>query len=242
MGWRLARSLETLRTEFNAAYPLRSKASDGTIGDPAHASRASRHNKNRYDVVTALDITHDPSSGCDVHAIARRLAKDPHPELAYIISNGQIASRPDFTWRSYGGSNPHTAHAHFAVGVGPDSDPRPPYDSTQPWGVRDLASKEKHMRRGDSGGRVLALQARLNWWRGEQLTQDGDYGPSTEEAVKRFQNHQGVTEDGVWTETEWALLVINATANGHVIKPSAGGAEVPKHSHKFAVEGTTEVA
>ncbi|MBW3665834.1 MAG: peptidoglycan-binding protein [Actinobacteria bacterium] len=62
------------------------------------------------------------------------------------------------------------------------------------------------------------------------------YGPSIEAAVKRFQEHQGVTIDGVWTETEWALLVINATANGRIIKPTSGGqvSEVPEHDHNYA--------
>ena len=136
MAWRLAASLVTLRSEVNAWAPARSKASDGTIGDPAHASRASRHNPNRYGVVTALDITHDPANGCDVHALARRLVRRPHPELAYVISNRQISSRSaGWAWRPYTGSNAHTVHAHFAVGVGPDSAPEPPYDSTAPWGV-----------------------------------------------------------------------------------------------------------
>ena len=136
MAWRLAKSLVTLRGEVNAWAPNRSKASDGTIGDPAHASRPSRHNPNRYGVVTALDITHDPAGGCDVHALARRLVRAPHPELAYVISNRQISARSGgWAWRAYTGTNPHTVHAHFAVGVGPDSDPAPPYDSTAPWGV-----------------------------------------------------------------------------------------------------------
>jgi hypothetical protein len=133
---RLAKSLAVLRDEFNAAFPNRSKRSDGWIGDPAHAARASRHNPNNAGVVCAIDITHDPASGCDVHAIARRLVKHPHPELEYVISNGQVAKRrTGFAWERYRGSNPHTQHAHFAVGVGPDSEPRPPYDSTVAWGV-----------------------------------------------------------------------------------------------------------
>jgi hypothetical protein len=133
---RLARSLETLRAEVNRWAPKRSKASDGWIGDPAHASRASRHNPNNAGVVCALDLTHDPKGGCDIHALARRLVRDPHPELEYVISNGQVAKRRNgFRWESYGGSNPHRQHVHFAVGKGPDSEPTPPYDSTRPWGV-----------------------------------------------------------------------------------------------------------
>lgn len=136
MAWRLAKSLITLRDEVSDVAPKRSRISDGTIGDPAHADRASRHNPNRYGVVTALDLTHDPAGGMDVHALARRLVKDPHPELEYVISNGQVAKRRNgFRWERYYGSNQHVSHAHFAVGVGPDSDPRPPYDSTTSWNV-----------------------------------------------------------------------------------------------------------
>lgn len=136
MAWRLARSLDTLRSEVNGFAPTRSKASDGTLGDPAHASRASRHNPNRYGVVCALDLTHDPAAGCDIHAIARRLVQDPHPELEYVISNAEVAKRRNgFRWEPYTGANEHRKHAHFAVGTGPDSDPLPPYDSTLTWGV-----------------------------------------------------------------------------------------------------------
>jgi hypothetical protein len=146
MAWRLAKSLSMLRIEISESAPNRSRLSDGTIGDPAHASRASRHNPNRYGVVTALDITHDPKGGVDIHAIACRAAANPHPELAYIISNGQVAKRKTgFRWERYYGSNPHDAHAHFAVGVGPDSDPLPPYDSTIAWNVATPVPEEDDM-------------------------------------------------------------------------------------------------
>lgn len=141
MAWRLAISLVTLRNEVNAFAPGRSKVSDGTIGDPAHAARASRHNPNRHGVVTALDLTHDPVGGYDAHGHAdRQRVKQAegvgHPELAYIVSNRRIASLIDrWAWRVYTGSNPHSQHVHWAVGVGPDSRPEPPYDSTQAWGV-----------------------------------------------------------------------------------------------------------
>jgi|HigsolmetaAR201D_1030396.scaffolds.fasta_scaffold15936_2 hypothetical protein len=48
MAWRLARSLEQLRRQIDAAYPGRSKASDGTIGDVAHSQRNSDHNPDAY--------------------------------------------------------------------------------------------------------------------------------------------------------------------------------------------------
>lgn len=136
MSWRLARSLKTLLAEVNTYAPSRDKTYDGTIGDAAHAARASRHNPNSAGVVCALDITHDPDGGMDAHLLARRLSKNPHPNLAYIISDHEKASQATgWKWTTYGGTNPHTTHAHFAVGAGTDSNPLPPYDDTTPWCV-----------------------------------------------------------------------------------------------------------
>ena len=136
MAWRLAKSLEQLRAEINASAPKRSFASDGTLGDKAHASRPSRHNPNDAGVVCAIDITHDPAHGCDIHAIARDLVTRPHPNLEYVISNGEVAKRSKgFAWEPYTGSNKHNKHAHFAVGVGKDAEPGTPYDDTTPWGI-----------------------------------------------------------------------------------------------------------
>lgn len=144
---RLATSLETLRNEVDAVAPNRSRVSDGWLGDPAHQGRPSRHNPNVLGVVTALDVTHDPAGDCDIHAIAEQIRRHPHPELDYMVSNGRICSRrSDWDWREYSGDNPHTAHVHFAVGVGPDSNPLPPYDSTAPWGVEgDMPITEAEM-------------------------------------------------------------------------------------------------
>lgn len=140
MAWRLARSLGTLRDEVDRMAPRRSRASDGTLGDAAHAARPSRHNPNNAGVVCALDVTHDPGGGMDVHTLAIQLATQArlqrtNPDLEYIVSNRRIASRTNnWAWRSYVG-DPHTNHAHFAVGRGPDGEPRPPYDDTDPWNV-----------------------------------------------------------------------------------------------------------
>lgn len=126
---RLAHSLIRLRNDIDRLAPNRSRISDGWIGDAAHRNRASRHNPNRWGVVTAWDGTDDPGRGCPIHELAERIRRDPHPELAYIISNRRIAGRiTGWRWHRYLGSNPHYRHAHFGVGWGPDSDPRPPYD------------------------------------------------------------------------------------------------------------------
>jgi len=62
MAWRLARGLEKLRSEVNEAWPKRSKASDGTIGDARHSAQKSDHNPDASCVVRALEITDDPGS------------------------------------------------------------------------------------------------------------------------------------------------------------------------------------
>lgn len=132
--WRLAKSLQTLLDEANAVSPNRDKRYDGTIGDAAHASRPSRHNPNNAGVVCALDLTH--CEAFDTYDLFDFLRAYPHPDLAYIISNRRVASRAkDWTSRPYTGSHPHNTHIHVAVGVGPDSEPLPPYDNTDLWGL-----------------------------------------------------------------------------------------------------------
>ena len=136
MGWRLANSLVRLRDQVNAAYPNRSKASDGTIGDAAHAASASDHNPNGAGVVCAMDITNSPQTGFDVHALADRLRINRHPDLKYIISNRRIAGAwTGWAWAPYNGSNPHSSHAHFSVGRGNDGQSTPPYDDTNDWAI-----------------------------------------------------------------------------------------------------------
>lgn len=134
MAWRLARSLETLRNEVNAAWPKRSKVSDGTLGDPAHAARKSDHNPNPAGVVRALDIT---AQGIDANAYAewlRALGRTGHIPLqggGYIIWNRHSASASTgWNWRPYTGSNDHTKHVHCSVGKLPAN-----YDATVRWGI-----------------------------------------------------------------------------------------------------------
>lgn len=147
MSWRVARSLDTLLAEINAAAPNRSKLSDGSIGDPAHSSRESDHNPNPAGVVRARDFTHDPGDGCDAGALAeavRRLGLSGHPALgpgAYVIWNYRIASATDdgqaWDWEPYAGSNGHTKHCHVSVATAAAG-----YDSTKPWGVMGALEPE----------------------------------------------------------------------------------------------------
>ena len=97
MAWRLAKCLETLRTEVDAKWPNRSKQSDGTIGDESHKKSDSDHNPWVLDgavgVVTAIDITHDPAHGLDSERLAEYLRRSKDPRIKYIVSNHKIAVR-----------------------------------------------------------------------------------------------------------------------------------------------------
>lgn len=53
------------------------------------------------------------------------------------------------------------------------------------------------LRRGSKGTPVIALQKFLTWY-GLNLSADGDFGPATELAVKRFQKTEDLKPDGVF--------------------------------------------
>jgi hypothetical protein len=88
-------------------------------------------------VVTAMDITHDPTGGCDAGALADALLASRDPRIKYVIFNRRIASHQPkgaaapFQWRPYGGSNPHTQHVHISV-----RDVKTAYDSVDPWTIQ----------------------------------------------------------------------------------------------------------
>jgi hypothetical protein len=137
MNWRVARSLDVLLDQLNAAFPNRSKVSDGSIGDTNHLVEGwtnSDHNPwyplPNGGIVTARDFTHDPAHGVDIARLSDELAASCDPRIKYIIANSQILdSRPQFSpwqWVKYTGSNPHDHHLHLSVTDSPlCDDPRP---------------------------------------------------------------------------------------------------------------------
>lgn len=218
MEWRLANSLKQLRGEVNMKWPGRSMDSDGSIGDAAHASRSSDHNPWIEDppgphVVSAIDITHDPRSGCDSYALAEWLKAGRDPRIKYLISNRKICSSEvsPWTWRPYNGSNPHDHHVHISV----KSD-KAHYDNVAPWGITEatlpLSSVNESprampptIRRGSRGLDVSALQTLLKK-HGSSVSVDGDFGPQTEAIVKTFQEHSGIHADGIVGPQTWKAL------------------------------------
>ncbi len=208
MAWRLAKSLTALREEMNTVAPDRSTASDGTIGDKAHQGSPSDHNPNSAGVVCAIDFTHDPGNGADMHAFAEHLRRRPHRAVKYVIWNRRIWSKAkaDEGWRSYSGSNPHTVHMHVSVGVGPDGQSTGAYDASDSWGLVDTfgGGDVIGLKRGDSGDRVKGLQGTLQYAGYDPGTVDGDYGPKTAAAVLKMRKAEGSSVSDGDNFTGWA--------------------------------------
>lgn len=137
--WRAMASLLVLRDQVNALAPNRSRASDGLVGDEAHQGTNSDHNPHYVpgvgsEIVTAIDLTHDPSHGFDSYRFAEVLRTHRDRRIKYVISNHRIfssyasGSRPAWVWGSYNGVDPHTNHVHVSVLDATISDTRTPWN------------------------------------------------------------------------------------------------------------------
>jgi hypothetical protein len=130
-SWILVPCLVSLRTEFNVLSPGRDKASDGSIGDAAHAAESSDHNpdetgatpyedSDHTNEVHAIDVDKDlrktgwtMEKAVEIIVTRHRAGKDTR--LQNVIYNRRIWSRSwGWTAREYTGSNPHDKHAHFS--------------------------------------------------------------------------------------------------------------------------------
>lgn len=203
---RLVKSLVALRDQVNKLAPNRSKASDGWIGDAAHAKRKSQHNPDPDGTVDALDITHDPKNGCDAGKIAEAIRVSKDKRVGNVIYNRQIFSgsgKSPFVWRKYTGANAHTQHIHIDVIDALQDDARP-------WAIDSafskvpakpdpkLTAKQKSavMHRGSKGEFVTELQNNLVALGYGPMAIDGVFGIVTERAVKKFQSASGLKADG----------------------------------------------
>ncbi|GAA3890636.1 hypothetical protein GCM10022243_64390 [Saccharothrix violaceirubra] len=224
MAYRLARSLMVFRDEVNARWPNRDHASDGWIGDAAHAASNSDHNPWVKDaagvgVVRAYDV--DAGTGVNteiglwIAEHVRNLGLTGHPALgagSYVISARRIASPVSgWAWRTYTGSNPHTSHTHVSVSLAAGG-----YDSSQGWSIANgtgpkppTPGQRSTVRRGSKGPAVSELQRILNAWYPAlpRLVVDGDFGPATETRVKHMQRAAGLVADGIAGPATWRRLL-----------------------------------
>jgi hypothetical protein len=143
MAWVLVAWAVSLRAAINTIAPTRDKASDGSIGDQAHASGVSGHNPDdtpgttaeRQDAdsipeVRAIDVDKDLRQGSTITMlkIIQAILASPaeRNRLIYIIFNRVIWSASN-GWqpREYNGPNPHTEHAHFSGNPAADTNGSP---------------------------------------------------------------------------------------------------------------------
>lgn len=118
--WQLNPALVQLRKQIDTAAPRRSRRSDGSIGDTAHAGRKSDHNPDEHGIVNAIDITHDPANNFNAATFAEALRLSRDPRIKYVIFNSRIFSSTvqPWIWRPYKGA-PHNHHVHVSVGGDP---------------------------------------------------------------------------------------------------------------------------
>lgn len=213
--WRIAASLLKLLEQVNDRWPLRSKLSDGGIGNAEHASRGSDHNPWFKDaagvgIVSAYDVTHDPAHGCDSYRLAQALLDSRDPRIKYVISNRRIASGAGgpsaWKWRRYTGKNPHDHHCH--VSVTPER-----FDNNGLWNLDTLSTLPETpvakqpatlpplLAKGAKGADVRHLQQLL------RVTVDGRFGRATELAVRARQRKASLPEDGRVGPQTWKLLL-----------------------------------
>jgi hypothetical protein len=171
-SWILVPCLVTLRDEFNRLAPNRDKASDGSIGDTAHAYSSSDHNPDetgttpyedadRRNEVHAIDVDDDlrkagwTMNRC-LQIIIGRHRQGRDDRLQNVIYNRRIWSRSwGWTARAYTGASTHTEHAHFSARYTTAQE-----NDTSPWGlvqqeVEDVGFADDKIRVTGTTGREL---------------------------------------------------------------------------------------
>lgn len=200
MNWRVAFSLDELLLQLNQMYPHRSKVSDGSIGDAAHALRTSDHNPwYGPGIVTARDFTHDPDGGIDGHKLSAQLTTSGDRRIKYVIWNYRIWE-PGVGWQAYHGSNAHTHHVHVSVVASKLCDDR------TPWKLGTAGSPVLTvLKQGMSGPAVKRMQDllwvrvtpdRLKPFIQNKFKLDGVFGEQTAKLVKVFGEQVGINNSG----------------------------------------------
>lgn len=167
MAWINIPASISLVNEFNAAFPERDKASDGTIGDGEHSQTSSDHNPDETgrtpyednddtNEVHARDVDDDlRKAGWSmqrvVDIILARCRSGAEKRIRYIIYNRRIisASWGWGSWHAYDGPSPHTEHAHFSFFYGSGNGVGNPENITSPWGFLAAVQEDEDMTKDD---------------------------------------------------------------------------------------------
>lgn len=204
---RAAYSLSTLLKQINAKFPYRDKASDGGIGDPAHAARISDHNPDAEGIYHAYDFDHDPdSNGLDCYTLKSALVSSYDSRIKYIIFMRRIWYASSRNEEYYDGVNAHDHHLHLSVKSGVVG------DDPRLWSLPFLSTASvptptgTYCKYGDKSENVLKLQKHMTTaYRGyNPYTPTGFYGDATKAGIAEFQDRVGI---------------IGPDANGEIVGP-----------------------
>ncbi len=102
--------------------------------------------------------------------------------------------------------------------------------------VPPLGEGRAVLRRGDTGPSVTALQRRLGL-AGFPVDVDGEFGPQTEEAVRKFQATRGLATDGVVGPDTWRALPEEGTGRRPVLRRGDQGPEVAELQRRLTAAG-----
>jgi peptidoglycan hydrolase-like protein with peptidoglycan-binding domain len=79
--------------------------------------------------------------------------------------------------------------------------------------ICDFTNQRPTLKRGSSGVAVKQMQCYLNSsLTGEGLDVDGDFGPVTNEALRRFQGCADIVVDGICGAQSWSHLTLWANS------------------------------
>lgn len=112
-----APAAQALLRDCDQRWPTRSHASDGICASAQH----SKNNPNSdHETGNAVDVTHDPKSGCDGHAIVTGIVSRADKRVKYLIFNRTFYRAPLFAPVPYVPSpnipyDPHTTHVHVSI-------------------------------------------------------------------------------------------------------------------------------
>lgn len=170
----LVPSLAALRSEFDCAYPGRSTASDGWIGDTSHQGSNSDHNPDdtpglstpgsdadHVPEVHAIDVTAnltpysdsssgkpDPDMEREIQGIIARCRAGKETRLQNVIYFDRIWSRSSgWVQKPYSGANNHRKHAHLSSTYETKHE-----SDTSPWGIEgtDMQLSDKFVLSDDA--------------------------------------------------------------------------------------------
>jgi lysozyme family protein len=217
---RIAEGLGTLRSQIQARVPKAPKNEFGWVASDAHSQQnpSSDHESDSRGIVHALDIPHYPELGLNTYKLFDHMRATKDKRVKYCISNrkifgdeayGKRNGRKPWTNYPYNGANPHDEHMHVSINKANEDDARPWDIGAVGQGVDTNAPPPQVLpilKEGSEGPLVQWVQL--------LVMTDGDFGPATEAAVKRFQREQGLVNDGKIGKETWKALEKLAETRG----------------------------